>query len=49
MLAAVADPEKYNREVIFPDKVRLNRGYVENWSFWRDIGYILKTLFRRGA
>ena len=24
------DPERYNREVIWPDKVRLNREYVEN-------------------
>lgn len=44
LLASVADPDVYNREVIFPDKMRLNREYVENWSFGRDIQYILSTL-----
>lgn len=45
ILAQVDDPEKYNREIIFPDKVRLNRDYVENYSFWSDIHYIWKTVF----
>ena len=44
LLAQVDDPERYNNEVIFPDKVRLNRGYVENWSFRKDIGYIWRTV-----
>jgi len=44
LLAAADDPEEYNREVIWPDKVRLNREYVENWSFWQDMRYILKTV-----
>lgn len=34
------DPEKFNREVIFPEKVRLNRRYVEDYSFRRDLKYI---------
>jgi lipopolysaccharide/colanic/teichoic acid biosynthesis glycosyltransferase len=29
MLAAVDDPETYNQTVIFPDKVRINREYIE--------------------
>ncbi len=45
LLANVDDPELYNRDVVFPDKVRLNREYVENWSFWQDIRYILATIF----
>ena len=45
ILAAQEDPEKYNREVLFPDKVRINREYVENLSFWGDIQYILRTVF----
>ena len=44
ILASVVDPEEFNREVIYPDKVRINREYVENWSFMRDILYILKTI-----
>jgi lipopolysaccharide/colanic/teichoic acid biosynthesis glycosyltransferase len=29
-LAKQVDPEKYNREVIFPDKVRINLNYIQN-------------------
>ncbi len=47
LLAKQADPEKYNREVIFPDKARLNREYVEDYSFWRDMKYIYQTIFSR--
>ena len=47
LLASVADPDDYNREVIFPDKLRLNREYVENWSFARDIRYIWATISGR--
>ncbi|MBW2646767.1 MAG: sugar transferase [Deltaproteobacteria bacterium] len=45
ILAQQDDPASYNDEVIYPDKVRLNREYVENYSFWRDIKYIIQTLF----
>ncbi|WP_150109426.1 sugar transferase [Syntrophobacter fumaroxidans] len=44
-LAGQADPEEYNREVIYPEKVRLNKLYVRNYSFTQDIRYILATLF----
>ena len=44
LLAKQADPNRYNAEVIYPDKVRLNREYVENYSFWKDIGYIIRTI-----
>ena len=44
LLAKQADPDKYNAEVIYPDKVRLNREYVKNYSFWKDMGYIIKTV-----
>jgi lipopolysaccharide/colanic/teichoic acid biosynthesis glycosyltransferase len=46
ILARHEDPEKYNRTVIYPEKVRLNREYVENYSFANDIRYILQTVFR---
>ena len=45
LLAQQDDPEAYNRKVIWPEKVRLNREYVENYSFRQDIKYILQTLF----
>ena len=43
LLARLEEPESYNRDVIFPDKVRLNREYITKWSFWGDIRYIVKT------
>jgi len=45
ILLGQADPELYNREVIWPDKVRINLQYIGNWSLRRDIRYILKTVF----
>ena len=45
MLAGQDDPEAYNREVIFPDKVRINRSYVENYRFSDDLKYIWQTVF----
>lgn len=45
LLATVPDPEEYNAEIVFPDKVRLNREYVENWSLARDIRYIWATIW----
>ncbi len=47
LLAAQADPDKYNAEVLFPDKVRINLRYVAEWSFLGDLKYIWHTLFER--
>ena len=44
LLAGVADPETHYDEVIWPDKVRINKAYLENWSFSSDLGYLLKTV-----
>lgn len=44
LLANAEDPEAYNREVLWPDKVRINREYVENWSFVKDVRYIWRTV-----
>jgi len=44
LLARTSDPQKYNDEVIYPLKVQLNLEYARNWSFWRDIGYVLVTV-----
>ncbi len=45
LLARQPDPERYNDEVLFPDKVRLNLAYLHNHTFIGDIIIILKTLF----
>ena len=38
------DPKKYNDEIIWPDKVKINKDYIESWSFKQDIVYIIKTI-----
>ncbi len=45
LLACQEDAEAYNRDVIFPDKVRINLLYIENWSFSKDLKYIFQTVF----
>lgn len=45
LLARQADPLKYNDEVLFPDKVRINRYYLHHWSLGTDIRIILATVF----
>lgn len=45
LLASVDDPQKYNDEVVWPDKVRINLDYYYNRSFFGDIIIILKTVF----
>ena len=47
ILANQMNPEQYNNEILWPDKVKLNIHYVENWSFWRDLFYIWETLFNK--
>ncbi len=45
ILAAVDNPEQHNADVIWPDKVQINRDYMRDWSFGMDIGIILRTIF----
>lgn len=44
MLTTVEDPVKFNDEVIYPDKVRINRYYAEHYSFIKDIQMIFCTV-----
>jgi lipopolysaccharide/colanic/teichoic acid biosynthesis glycosyltransferase len=44
ILAAVDDPEAYNDKIIWPDKVRINREYFNNYSLLRDLQYIFNTI-----
>lgn len=46
LLAKVDDPKKYNDEIIYPDKVKINLEYYYNRTFWEDIKIIFKTIFR---
>ena len=46
LLAVQASPEAYNRNVIWPDKVRLNLLYIRHWSLWCDVRVIFQTVFK---
>lgn len=47
LLAGKEDPQKYNDEVIFPDKVRINLYYLHHYSFVKDIEMIFCTVLGR--
>lgn len=47
LLALQPDPQKYNDEVIFPDKVRINLYYLHHDSFVKDIEMIFCTVLGR--
>ena len=38
------NPEQYNDEVIWPDKVKININYINHWSFIQDMRYIYQTI-----
>jgi lipopolysaccharide/colanic/teichoic acid biosynthesis glycosyltransferase len=44
ILASQPDPQKYNDEVIWPDKVRINLEYYDQRSFFGDISIIIRTI-----
>lgn len=44
LLANVEDPQKYNDEIIYPDKIRINLYYLEHYSFIKDIQMIICTV-----
>ncbi len=44
LLAQQTNPQQYNDEVIFPDKVKINLEYLHHHSFWGDIRIIIKTI-----
>lgn len=47
ILALQDNPETYNREIIWPEKVAINKDYIVNYRFWIDIKYIFSTIFGR--
>lgn len=46
LLARQANPELYNDEVIWPEKVKINLNYVNNWTLVGDFRYLWKTIIR---
>ena len=47
ILAAQTNPQEYNDTIIWPDKVQINKTYYNNYTFSKDIKYILQTIFDR--
>ncbi|MEL4455188.1 sugar transferase [Lutimonas vermicola] len=45
LLAEQIDPITYNDEVLWKEKIEINKTYIKNWSLKSDINYILRTLF----
>lgn len=45
LMEKAEDPEKYYIEVIMQEKLKLYLEYVNNHSFWGDIGLIFKTFW----
>lgn len=49
LLLQQSDPFKYNDEILFPDKVKINLEYQSKRTFWLDIKIILYTLLRKNV
>ena len=47
LLARNPDPERYNSEVIYPEKVRINLAYISNYRFREDLRILWRTLIGR--
>jgi lipopolysaccharide/colanic/teichoic acid biosynthesis glycosyltransferase len=48
ILSKVDNPELYNKTVIFPNKIKINRYYIENYSIYLDVKCIFFTIFGGG-
>jgi len=44
LLAEQENPEKYNKEILWPDKVAINKTYIKSWSLKKDMKYLIQTL-----
>ncbi len=44
LLSKQKNPKKYNDEVIWPEKIKINKQYILEWSLINDIKCIVKTI-----
>jgi lipopolysaccharide/colanic/teichoic acid biosynthesis glycosyltransferase len=44
LLLQQEDSKSFNDEVIWPDKIIINKNYIKNWSLRKDIGYLFASL-----
>lgn len=47
LLTSVSDPEEYNRTMVYPDKVRIELGYLRNLNFRLDLKILVYTFLRK--
>ena len=47
ILSSVKNPQKFNDEVLFPDKVKINLDYYYRHNFMLDLKIIVKTIIRK--
>ena len=45
LLSEAEDSERYNAEVLFPQKIRINLDYIDTYSLTRDIALMVRTVF----
>ncbi|PKA82145.1 lipopolysaccharide/colanic/teichoic acid biosynthesis glycosyltransferase [Ulvibacter sp. MAR_2010_11] len=45
LLVQQSNPKEYNDIVIWPDKVAINKAYIQNWSLVGDVKYIIRSVF----
>jgi len=44
LLSDQKNPKKYNDDVIWPEKIKINRQYIQEWSLFNDIKCIVNTI-----
>ena len=44
ILSKKINPKEYNDRIIWPDKVKINKEYLKNWTLKKDMMYIIKTV-----
>lgn len=45
LLAKVDNPKYYNDNVLWKQKIEINKKYIKEWAFSKDIVFMLKTIF----
>ncbi len=45
LLAQQLNPKEHNDTIIWKEKVKINKEYIKNWSFFGDLNCIFKTIF----
>lgn len=38
------NPQQYNDDIIWPDKVQINKEYIKNWNLFKDLKYLFKSV-----